>query len=495
MKLSGNWQAAWDWFVARKQQAALDAAAEQIKSGNLRGAIKILEETLPRLRDRTTRALVLQRLVKVRLQLAHRLTRAEKSRAAQREFRATMRLVSREVTSGALSPGKAISLIGFTLERLTHYKQTAWISELRVTAPPAAKQAVSAAKHLEAMTLASSLSPVSAHQLVGDIAAEAMPMAWWMTMHDLLYRQGLVRAAVAAKQAAASSFLAKSNASPNGAMQLAAAVCLDDRDRIETVIEAVNDPVLKRDGLLALGEVDRARDLHASMQSASDRRFSRWIGRRSVAVVGPARNRLGSGEAIDAHDRVVRTNFIANDAFRAAGSMIGTRTDAAYYNSIFLERQPEAIARTLREENVDFAMLRTQIERMRIAWQTRGHRTRSYYFSPSIFMGRGFAMRHILHDLALMPVGQITCYGSDFFLGADSHFSGYAAWRHAFEHAESYIVHDPLDCWRFMKRLLNAGLMKADAVLDEILNLEELEFILALERRFEGRMFVSSSGP
>ncbi|TWF46421.1 hypothetical protein [Neorhizobium alkalisoli] len=487
IKLGSNWQAVWDWLGARKQQNGINTAAAQVKAGNLRGAIKTFEDMLPRLKDRTTRAVVLQRLIKVRLQFAHRLTKAEKTKAAQREYRSTMRLLGHEVTSGSLSAGRAIALIGFTLERLARHNQTKWISELRGKHPAISRQPVSPAEQLEKMVVADTLSSSAAQQLVADIAPESAPMAWWMTMHDLLYRRGLVRAAIATKQAAARSYLADGYPQPDKAMQIAAAIFLDDRNRIEEMINAISDHRLKRDGWLSLGELDRARSLHAAMLSPSDRRFARWLDGKSVAVVGPARNSLGNGEFIDTHDRVVRTNFIANDAFRAAGSMIGTRTDAAYYNSIFLQRQPQAVVGTMRNERVDFTMLRTPLERIRIGWQTRGRRTRTYYFTPSVFMARGYAMRHILQDLALTPSGSITCFGSDFFLGANSHFEGYATWRHAFEHAESYIVHDPLDCWRFMKILFDSGLVKADAVLDQILRLNEDDFILALERRFHGR--------
>jgi hypothetical protein len=485
MTLKVNWKAAHDWYLARKQRAGISAAGDQIKAGNLRGAIDTFEKILPRLRDRTMRSLVLHRLVKVRLQFATRLAKADKERASQREFRATMRLLGQEVSTGSLSPGKSISLIGFTLDRLTRHNQLPWISELRSAPPPVSKQSKSPVEHLEDMTLAKALTPSSAIELIGKTSPHDAPMAWWMTMHDLLYRQGHVRAAVAAKHSAASAFLARSDPSFISAMDLAAVVCLNDRDRIEAAISAATSHEIKRDGWLAIGEIERARELDASLQSYTDKRYARWMNGKSVAVVGPARNTLQNGKSIDEYDRVVRTNFISNDAFRAAASMIGTRTDAAYYNSIFLQRQPEAVVQTLKTERVKFTMLRTPIERIRIGWQTRGRRTREYYFTSSVFMARGFAMRHILQDLVLTTAREITCYGSDFFLGADSHFAGYATWRHAFEHAESYIVHDPLDCWRFMRRMLDAGLIKVDAVLGHILKLDEADFILALERRFE----------
>lgn len=500
MPVFGRLRPAFAWLRARRLAPRIAAAEAEIKAGRLAEGIEALHDILQGLEDRATRSAVVRRIAGARLRLAARLRKRNREVRAARQFSAVVKLVATEISGERLTGARSMSLLGKTLGELSRQGQLPWIAGLRGGRPVVNPVKVTVVQRLEAIACRSSgQGPDDAGMagqppgdvdevlhLVRRLAPKNLPAVWWLAIHDRLYRQGLVAGAIAAKQAAARSVLSADADGRPTALHLAASLCLDDRERVEAILACLDAPVLERDGWLALGEVGRAREIHAACASAADRRFSAWLAGRSVAVVGPARNALGNGAAIDAHDRVVRTNLVAGEAFRASGPMIGSRADAIYYNSIFIEKKAAGIIETLKAVRPAYAMLRTPMERFAVVRRLPFQRSRSYYFTPAIFMARGYAMRHILNDLALAGAGHVTVYGADFFLGGETHFTGYFDRKKAFDHAASYVVHDPLDCWRFLRRLKLAGVIAADAVLDPILSMPEKSFVAALQRRIGG---------
>jgi hypothetical protein len=100
------------------------------------------------------------------------------------------------------------------------------------------------------------------------------------------------------------------------------------------------------------------------------------------------------------------------------------------------------------------------------------------------FIGVGFAMRHILFDMALLGDGPLSVFGADFYLGADPHYAGY--FDEGINITKSFAEHDPFDTFALMRALYMAGAIKPDRILAEILEQTPVEFAKRLSQRFGG---------
>jgi hypothetical protein len=472
--------------LSRLLKRRIDTAARRLRAGDTEAGLAALEALLPRLRDPNLRLTALKHLLWGRVMRARGLQAAGEAAMAAGEIGLVAERLKLETESGPLSVAKRLALLDRAATLLARYQaRHRWATALRGASPEAARPRKGALSQLETLIEArsSKLAADDARAVVATVAAkEDLPAVWWLVAHGRLYRLGLVGAAVEAKRAAARAVL---SGVPDGGeartMQLAAAAHIGDRDRVEALTAGTPASRQRRDALLALGDIAAARALDEGLRGRADRRLAESLAGKTVAIVGPAPNTLASGPAIDAHDAVARTNFIPSEGFRAAEAMLGRRTTLAYYNSMFMRTHEAGIVAALKAGAVDSVALRSPAERLRMRWLTRGQGARPYHFSHAVFMARGFAMRHILNDLLLLPVAGVTCYGADFYLGDVGTFAGYN--RHNPDLTRSYIVHDPLDCWLFMRRMQDAGLLKADAVLSRILALGEDGFIEALGAR------------
>ncbi|MFB9949432.1 hypothetical protein ACFFP0_11270 [Rhizobium puerariae] len=381
------------WLLSRSRRKHVTAAEACIKAGEFEQGISLLEAALPRITESTARVQAVRSLIEARLQRAKTLRQEGDETGASQEIASAVTRLDAELTTGPLTAARRAALLDLATQRLAALRSAGWAGQLRGAASPAlAKPAIA---WLE--KVAEGVDPkVTSADMRGQVAQardEGLPAVWWLALHSRLYRLGFVGAAIDAKRIAAHAVLATPPKDGRLAMHLAAAVHVGDDARISSLLSAGTDALARRDGLLAMGRIGEAREL--------DRAFAAHVEGKTIAVVEPAENTLGNGAAIDAHDLVARTNFVVNDGFREQAHMLGTRTTAAYYNSIFVERSEAEIAGTLRSGGIEFAMLRSPIECARIWWLARGQRTRHYHFTPTVFMARGYAMRHLLNDLGI----------------------------------------------------------------------------------------------
>ncbi|MBX3569741.1 MAG: hypothetical protein KF914_16885 [Rhizobiaceae bacterium] len=238
------------------------------------------------------------------------------------------------------------------------------------------------------------------------------------------------------------------------------------------------------DLLLSEGRLEEARDLcrrlaHSRPLSA----FRELTAGKSVAVVGPAVNELANGDAIDRFDLVARTNFRGKAVLADHAAMTGRRTDIAYYNTIFVDGHAEDIGTELHDGGLSFVVTRHLSTSRRLkAMIGEAVPIRKWLsFKKLDFVGIGFAMRHIAFDLVLNTDRPVTLFGIDFFLGRQPHYAGY--FEPGIDLNLEIARHDVFDTFIFLRRLWQAGAIKGDAIVEELLSDTPEAFARRMERR------------
>lgn len=327
-----------------------------------------------------------------------------------------------------------------------------------------------------------------------EVASPPLPSVWWIAQYARLMRGAHVAAAFEAKRAAARSVIASiadGDVINRADMLLAAAIALNSTEAVDEAQARIRASLARGskppdrlgqiwfDAALAAGRFDEAL-ASANMQDVNSPLGER-LGGCTIALVGPACNALENGKAIDATDVVVRTNFIANAGFDGARNMVGSRTDLSYYNNQMMRVRGDEIISTLRHTPSIIGAFRSDeiFEKVRLQCsETAVHRSIIF---DHVFFGRGYAMRHVIADLLRVKFRRLKVYGVDFFINPETHYSGYVPGNA--NQVRSYIRHDPLDTWRFLKCLRTAGRIHADGILSPILDLDEGGFAAALSDR------------
>jgi tetratricopeptide (TPR) repeat protein len=243
------------------------------------------------------------------------------------------------------------------------------------------------------------------------------------------------------------------------------------------------------DLLLCQGKVKEARAIFFSTpvsKSPNSQAYREFLSSKTVALVGPAKNELGNGAEIDAHDLVVRTNFSGQSIIEANGAMIGRRSgDIVYYNSPFIYGLGEQVLEGLRAHPPQFVVGRSRGMKRLLTRSVPGIRIRNWLsYKKSDFIGVSFAMRHLVFELMLFVDKPVSVYGADFFLGAATHYPGY--FDPGIEVTRAWAQHDPFDTFTFLKAMWQVGTIVPDKILGDILNLSIEEFAKRLSQRFGG---------
>jgi hypothetical protein len=180
---------------------------------------------------------------------------------------------------------------------------------------------------------------------------------------------------------------------------------------------------------------------------------------------------------------VVRTNFMGPAPVVQHAAMIGRRTDIVYYNTSFFEGRDPAILDALRTTDLKWVVTRHHSVRRRLQRQVPNLKVRKWvsYKKPN-FIGIGFAMRHILFDLALFADRPVSVFGADFYLGQQTHYKGY--FDEGIAVCREFARHDPFDTFMFLKALSKSGAIQPDKILSDILSASIGDFAATLSDKF-----------
>ena len=323
---------------------------------------------------------------------------------------------------------------------------------------------------------------------------------FWLYLYARLFRENFAAAALLAKQIAAEHVLAAAEDAPPQSLEelhiAVAAACyagrfgtgheILDRFTAEQPADANGAAVLSVgvDLLLSEGRVEEARRLSADGGEVGDATFRDMLRGKSCAIVGPAVNDLGSGAEIDAHDLVARTNVTDPALLESNRAMSGVRTDIVFYSTAYIRTRARKILEYLAAHPPKLIVLRHPSTRKRFAKRLPDQPSRQWTSQKKLdFVGQGFALRHILHDLVLHADQPVSVYNADFYFGERPHYPGY--FDEGINLWVEYARHDVFDTFMFMKRLVESGHIRCDAILQAILAEDIVDFASRVSERLQ----------
>ncbi|MFJ5488526.1 hypothetical protein ACIKTA_13345, partial [Hansschlegelia beijingensis] len=323
---------------------------------------------------------------------------------------------------------------------------------------------------------------------------------FWLYLYARLFRENFAAAALLAKRIAAEHVLAAAEDAPPQSVEelhlAVAAACYAERfdagrailDRFTAEQGAEENRAaalaVTLDLLVSEGRVDEARRLLADGGEAGDLAFQDMLRGKSCAIVGPAVTGVGAGAEIDAHDLVARTNVTDPALLENNRALAGARTDIVFYGTGYVRTRAQKILDYLAANPAKLIVLRHPSTRRRFAKSLPDQPSRLWAsLKKRDFIGHGFALRHILHDLVLHADRPVSVYGADFYLGDQPHYAGY--FDGEFDLWFEYARHDVFDTFMFMKRLAEAGHIRCDPVLQAILSEDIENFASRISRRLQ----------
>ena len=323
---------------------------------------------------------------------------------------------------------------------------------------------------------------------------------FWLYLYARLFRENFAAAALLAKRIAAEHVLAAAEDAPPQSVEelhlAVAAACY--AERFDTGHELVSRFAAEQatdenraaalavtlDLLMSEGRVDEARRLLADRGEAGDAAFRDMLRGKSCAIVGPAVTGVSAGAEIDAHDLVARTNVTDQALIENNRALAGARTDIIFYGTGYVRSRAQKILDYLAAHPAKLIVLRHPSTRRRFAKSLPEQPSRLWAsLKKRDFIGHGFALRHILHDLVLHADRPVSVYGADFYLGDQPHYAGY--FDGGMDLWFEYARHDVFDTFMFMKRLADAGHIKCDPVLQAILSEDIEHFASRISNRLE----------
>ncbi|KZD12206.1 glycosyltransferase family 29 protein [Oceanibaculum pacificum] len=325
------------------------------------------------------------------------------------------------------------------------------------------------------------------------------PAGWWQAAYMRLFNLGQLRAAYAAKRIAVRR--SREDAAQGGTarqrLDLAAA-CIDQGDYAVAYSLLAGQPSeeaaeMAAGAALLDGRPEEAACLWRSVPA--DRAFRTLIEGRRVAIVGAANTGLEMGAEIDAADVVIRTNYLNPDAIEARAAYTGRRTDIAYYNFAFEEKNRDRILSLLRVRPLDCVVLHPTGYKAAAARYRGVLPVRKHYGFRGFYGLTAYAIPRILYDVLRFRPAAVRVYNSDFFLGKDIHYSGYLKPEDFPDHDPDFVFmmgyHDILRNFLFTQILHRRGYCGGDSVFEAVMALSPDDFLDRMSLRVRALLAAS----
>lgn len=210
--------------------------------------------------------------------------------------------------------------------------------------------------------------------------------------------------------------------------------------------------------------------------------FESYIEGRSIAVVGPVDVGLDNGAEIDSFDRVVRFNYRGIAGYDSV--RFGCRTDISYYanSPTLLDLSPDFLS-SLAE--LDFAMFLKRAWREcswleQVKCRVRERPDHWTYLRNPMLMGYPTAIPRMLFDLLRFKPARVKVFCSNLYTGMayQAEYLKYSSLgRNGGNVFPGFSMHDPISNYVLMQRLVRAGRIEVDSVLDEVINLTERDYL------------------
>jgi hypothetical protein len=226
------------------------------------------------------------------------------------------------------------------------------------------------------------------------------------------------------------------------------------------------------------GDMASAERLWERSFSAQDRAFGAALRGRTVAIVGPAQPSADLATEIDSFDLVVRTNFFSTVDARA-----GSRTDISYYNNLRLGTRGAEI-RNVAPSLSWLIPIRSSVAKVREVVPEHpgvraGHNGRKLFVE-----GHPLAMPCILNDVLRFRPGRVKLFGTDFYTAPCAYDKAYHTHVGSDSLSFSLRNHEPFSSFKFVQHVRNAGLIEADGVADQVLNMSTEQYAARLQQLY-----------
>jgi hypothetical protein len=226
------------------------------------------------------------------------------------------------------------------------------------------------------------------------------------------------------------------------------------------------------------GDAEQAERLWAGYLSNDDRAFGAALRGRTVAIVGPAHPDVDLAQEIDSFDLVVRMNY-----FSAVDPRAGTRTDISYYNGSRVKNQTTEIRNVASGLRWLVSIRATAAKMREIVPEHPGIR-KAHSGRKLFFEGHPLAVPCILSDLLRFQPQRIKLFGTDFYSRKSAYDTLYQGQLDTDAISFAIRKHEPISSFKFVKHLKNAGLVEADAVAAEVLNMSNEQYAARLQELY-----------
>jgi len=245
------------------------------------------------------------------------------------------------------------------------------------------------------------------------------------------------------------------------------------------------DELLCDSAWLYVGDVEECRRRAQTRFSEEERAFAKFVEGRSIAMVGPVDVGLDNGAEIDRHDLVMRFNFLGMGSL--SETSFGSRTDFSFYVENKLPRgttSPEtAVAlNSLKYIVADYTHRPTDACFTGVDTPIRRRFPAGHPFANPLFKGTHNAIQRAIADLARFDTGPIKVFNSDLFISA-KYATGYRDTSSEVL-CMGFTTHDPVSNSHFTRRMLEIGVISADARLTEILTASDEDYVHQLHLRY-----------
>lgn len=280
---------------------------------------------------------------------------------------------------------------------------------------------------------------------------------------------------------------------------VAALVYLDDYEVAEAVLspafgvrpqnelERQRLQKLRADVALLRGDaqpyLDYCRDVQRRQPLHADDAVRQLVEGKRIALVGPADTGDELGEEIDGYDVIVRTRF-QKDFIEQNSHRQGSRTDLAYYNGRDVAEMREEIQQYVDDGDLKLVVCRPlsfeSLSGIDAEW------LRFYRHDFSLYHhGMALALPRIAYDLMQFDPAEICLFNTDMYTGESAFAAGYRQERKGFQPGsvlnDLIISHDLPTDFKVFKALQSAGVLTAQGVTAQVLDLSVEEYIAKLE--------------
>lgn len=212
-----------------------------------------------------------------------------------------------------------------------------------------------------------------------------------------------------------------------------------------------------------------------------DIKYSSFLDKKNIAIVGPANVDEAHGAEINQFDIVIRPNF--NFKTNYENRTHGSKVHSSYFNhAALIKRFSNVLSSSL---HIDWANFKNDSDKNKFLNKNNMASARSYFLADDIFYyGSAMSAQNIVYDLLLNKSEKAKLFCFDFYVSANPYLPDYPSkeTRESFDAdfikitSKSLRFHDPFQNFGIIKMLLKCDKISVSSSLEETLNLSTYNY-------------------